>query len=110
MITCKNEIDTKYLLACLNSNLSKQWIKANAATLGEGVYGAKIYIEKLPIPQITESHKDIADEIIALVDKILESKAKDSNTNTSELESKIDSLVYKLYGLSDDEINLIESK
>ena len=30
--------------------------------------------------------------------------------STAELESKIDSLVYKLYNLTDSEIKLIESK
>jgi len=30
------------------------------------------------------------------------------NLNNKDLEDKIDSMVYKLYGLSDDEIALIE--
>ena len=38
-----------------------------------------------------------------LLDQILESRAKD----TKELESHIDSLVYKLYHLTDDEIKII---
>ncbi|WP_300742522.1 type II restriction endonuclease [Helicobacter typhlonius] len=46
-------------------------------------------------------------EIIKCVDKILESKAKDSTLDTSKLESKLDSLVYKLYNLTNDEIRLI---
>ncbi|MCX2751809.1 hypothetical protein OQH60_06580 [Campylobacter sp. MIT 21-1685] len=110
MITSENEFLTKYLLSVLNSNISKHWIKNNAATLGEGVYGAKIYIEKLPIPQITKTNQKIANNIIALVDKILESKAKDSTFDTSELESHIDSLVYQLYNLTETEIQIIESK
>ena len=31
-------------------------------------------------------------------------------TDTKELESKIDNLVYKLYHLTDDEIKIIEGK
>jgi len=50
----------------------------------------------------------LADGIIALVEQVLESKAKDSNADTSELESKIDSLVYRLYNLTDEEIQIIE--
>ena len=48
----------------------------------------------------------MCDEIIKCVDKILESKAKDSALDTSKLESKIDSLVYKLYNLTKDEIEI----
>ena len=108
MINAANEIFVRYLLGVLNSNISRHWIRQNAATLGEGIYGAKIYIEKLPIPKITESNQTLCDEIMALVDRILEVKAKDSTTDTSELESKIDNLVYNLYNLTNEEINMID--
>lgn len=110
MITSPNELIMKYLLATLNSSISKYWIKNNAATLGDGVYGAKIYIEKLPIPKINAENQIIVDEIINLVDNILESKAKDSTTDTSKLESEIDSLVYELYNLTSEEIKIVEGK
>ena len=50
----------------------------------------------------------MCDEIIKCVNKILESKAKDSALDTSKLESKIDSLVYKLYNLTNKEIKIID--
>ena len=109
MINAANETFVQYLLGVLNSNISRHWIRQNAATLGEGIYGAKIYIEKLPIPKITESNQTLCDEIIALVDRILEVKAKDSTTDTSELESKIDKLVYNLYNLTKEEIQNIKA-
>ena len=94
---------------------------------------------KLPIPQITESNKPLCDEIIKCVEKILEIKAchtealaevsknteskkdispfskaqndkADSALDTKELESKLDSLVYTLYNLTNDEIAIIDSK
>ncbi|MDY5950318.1 MAG: type II restriction endonuclease [Helicobacter sp.] len=49
-------------------------------------------------------------EIIKCVDKILEIKAKDSALDTSKLESKLDSLIYTLYNLTNDEIEIIERK
>ncbi|RAX55618.1 hypothetical protein CCY97_03330 [Helicobacter sp. 10-6591] len=49
------------------------------------------------------------DSIIALVEEISESKAQDSTADTSYQESKIDTLVYKLYDLTADEIQIIES-
>ena len=100
----------KYIIAVLNSAISKKWIKDNAATLGDGIYGAKIYIEKLPIPKIDSTNKALSDEIISLVEQILDSKAKDPTTDTKKLESHIDSLVYKLYHLTNDEIKIIKGK
>ena len=80
-----------------------------ASSLGEGAFGwIKQFIEKLPIVKIDSKNQKTADSIIALVDKILSIKAKDSTANTSELESKIDNLVYKLYNLTNEEIKIIE--
>lgn len=62
-------------------------------------------LEKVPIPTINSKNQSLVDEIINLVDKILDFKKADKNI--TELESKIDNLVYKLYNLSDDEIKLI---
>ena len=42
--------------------------------------------------------------------KILKAKEKDKNANTQELKNKINSLVYKLYNLTEDEIKIIENK
>ncbi|WP_334089560.1 hypothetical protein, partial [Helicobacter typhlonius] len=66
--------------------------------------------EKLPIPKINAKNQNIANQIIALVDEILMLKAKDSTFDTAALESQIDCLVYKLYHLTQAEIQIIESK
>ncbi|EAK2644934.1 class I SAM-dependent DNA methyltransferase, partial [Campylobacter jejuni] len=73
-ITFYSNINLKYLIANLNSSISKFWIKNNAATLGDGIYGAKIYIEKLPIPKINSKNQKLVDELINLVDEILKAK------------------------------------
>ncbi|EGA8578049.1 class I SAM-dependent DNA methyltransferase [Campylobacter jejuni] len=109
-ITFYSNINLKYLIANLNSSISKFWIKNNATTLGDGIYGAKIYIEKLPIPKINSKNEKIADELINLVDEILKAKEQDKNANTQKLENKINSLVYKLYNLNEEEIKIIEGK
>ncbi|MDE6886009.1 MAG: hypothetical protein K2P17_03090 [Helicobacteraceae bacterium] len=102
--------DDTYLCAILNSKLIYFYMRQIASNLGDGAFRwIKQYIEKLPIPKITKSNQKIADRIIALVDDILESKAKDSTLDTSKLESQIDCLVYKLYSLTESEIKTIES-
>ena len=47
-------------------------------------------------------------EIESLVDQILAAKAADATADTSALERKIDQEVYRLYGLTDDEIAIVE--
>ena len=47
-------------------------------------------------------------EISSIVKQIIDKKEKISTENTSILEKEIDGLVYKLYGLTDDEIRIIE--
>lgn len=109
MINGKNSIETKYMLGVLSSKLCKNWIKNNAATLGDGIYGAKIYIEKFPIVKINKKNQNLAEKIIVLVDEIIKSKQKNINFNTLELDSQINQLVYELYELSDEEIAFMHS-
>ncbi len=100
-----------YLLGMLHSKLITFAFKTFYAGGGLGESGyryKKAFIERLPIPQITEKKQELADKIIALVDKILKSKAKDPKANTQRSEKEIDALVYQLYHLTDEEIKIIE--
>ncbi len=47
---------------------------------------------------------------ITLVDQILAAKKKDPNADTSTLEHRIDEMVYALYGLTPEEIEIVEGK
>ena len=49
-------------------------------------------------------------KIISLVDKILQLKGRDINSDTKEFEEEIDRVVYGLYGLTEWEIKIIENK
>ncbi len=101
----------RYLLGMLHSKLITFAFKTFYAGGGLGESGyryKKAFIERLPIPQITEKNQELADKIIALVDKILQAKAKDPKANTQRLEKEIDALVYQLYNLTDEEIKIIE--
>lgn len=95
--------DDKRLCAILNSKLIYFYMQQIASNLGDGAFRwIKQYIEKLPIPKITQANQKIANETINLVDKILESKVQDSTFDTSALESQIDKLVYKLYNFTNE--------
>ncbi|EJD4767687.1 Eco57I restriction-modification methylase domain-containing protein [Campylobacter coli] len=105
----KNEL--KYLLGFLNSSLIFYYFK-NIGHLysDKGFLLSNQYVEKFPIPKINSKNQKIADELINLVDEILKAKEQDKNANTQELENKINSLVYKLYNLTEEEIKIIENK
>ncbi|WQW39353.1 class I SAM-dependent DNA methyltransferase [Helicobacter pylori] len=101
----------RYLLGMLHSKLITFAFKTFYAGGGLGESGyryKKAFIERLPIPKITEKNQELADKIIVLVDKILQVKEKDPKANTQGLEKEIDALVYQLYNLTDEEIKIIE--
>ncbi|MGL2486102.1 DUF7149 domain-containing protein [Helicobacter pylori] len=103
----------RYLLGMLHSKLITFAFKTFYAGGGLGESGyryKKAFIERLPIPQITPQNQELADKIIALVDKILALKEKDSKVNTQKLEKEIDALVYQLYHLTDEEIKITENE
>ncbi|EFK9800855.1 class I SAM-dependent DNA methyltransferase [Campylobacter coli] len=103
----------KYLIAFLNNDFVAFIFKTFYAggNLGEnGFRYKKAFLEKLPIPKINSKNQKLANELINLVDGILKAKEQDKNANAQELENKINSLVYKLYNLTDDEIKIIEGK
>lgn len=103
----------KYLIAFLNNDFVAFIFKTFYAggNLGEnGFRYKKAFLEKLPIPKINSKNEKLADELINLVDEILKAKEQDKNANTQELENKINSLTYKLYNLTEEEIKIIENK
>jgi len=98
----------KYLIGVLNSDASKIWIWHNCPALGEDRREIrKVYFEHIPIPPATPAQQK---PIVTLVDRILAAKKADSNADTSALESQIDQLVYKLYGLTEEEIAIVEGR
>ncbi|MGN8360323.1 DUF7149 domain-containing protein [Helicobacter pylori] len=111
-ILCDFRIDRFFILGVLNSKLMTYFYKKKffPTHMQGGAFGFDtLSVETLPIPQITKSNKPTADKIIALVDKILQSKEKDPKANTQRLEKEIDALVYQLYNLTDEEIKIIEN-
>ena len=98
----------KFLLAILNSNLASFFtrIAYNSLKMAGGFINVgSREMENIPIPESTSSQKQ---PIIELVDAILALKAEDPLTDTTSLEAQIDQLIYNLYDLTQEEIELIE--
>jgi hypothetical protein len=106
----KNDVPESYkcLLGILNSNLF-WWYLTNTGTILANAYFRfkPDYMKPFPIPvNIT---KDIEQNMVKYVDKIMESKSNNSSQSTSIDEEKINEIVYSLYDLTDEEIKLIKS-
>lgn len=99
----------KYLLGVLNSRLCRFYFNLICNSSGMAtIQWKKFSVEKIPVPEITAQNKVQTQKIIELVDQILAIKKENPETDTSELEEKIDQLVYKLYDLTDEEIKIVE--
>jgi len=105
MITGKSP---KYFCAIFNSKLIRYYFTFLFSSEEEYTYASKENVEKIPIPIITQSNNYLLKQIESLVDKILKAKAQNPKAETSEYEKQIDQLVYNLYDLSSEEIEVIE--
>ncbi|EAJ7230224.1 class I SAM-dependent DNA methyltransferase [Campylobacter coli] len=103
-------INVKYLTAILNSKLVAFWLKHKGKMQGNNYQIDKEPLLNIPVVNINSKNEKLANKLISLVDEILKAKEQDKNANTQELENKINSLVYKLYNLTEDEIKIIENK
>lgn len=99
------KVNLKYLTALLNSKLIAFWLKHKGKMQGNNYQIDKEPLLALPLKSISENSQK---PFIDLVDKILTAKSKNPDADTSELETQIDQMVYKLYGLTDEEIKVIE--
>ena len=103
LMTGKN---LKYLCALLNSKIIRWLLQQIAPTSGMGTLRwKKVYVENIPVPQISAAKQR---SFVCLIDCILQAKAGNQSADTSEQEAEIDRLVYKLYDLADEEIELVE--
>lgn len=100
IIYLPNPRSAKYVLALLNSNLL-DWLFRKTSTNNH----CNLYeLVDLPVPSESQSQQPI----IALVDKILAAKKADPQADTGAWEAEIDKLVYELYGLSYDEVLVVD--
>jgi hypothetical protein len=61
--------------------------------------------KKLPIPK--DSSK--CNQLQQVVNKIIETKREDKSSNTDSLEQQLDQYVYAVYGLTEEEVKIIEA-
>jgi len=99
-------VSLKYVLALLNSRLFFIWLYHKGKRKGEMLEPYQKPLSEIPIKVISGTEQK---PFIALVDRILAAKARDATADVSALEREIDELVYALYGLTPEEIKIVES-
>ncbi len=104
----------KYLVAILNSTVSSYWIQNNCPELQGGTRELSyIFMQHLPIPNIPESEQapfvDLTSRILSLTQSDDYSVNAEKQKQVTSLQAQIDRLVYALYGITDDEMKIIES-
>ena len=102
--------DVEYILGILNSQLFDFFYRHEFPSWGNPWAGGRIQFRgtrmaKLPITQANTEQKN---EISEAVNKIQNMKMKDHHADVSILEKIIDKLVYQLYGLTPEEIAIVE--
>ena len=96
----------KFLTGVLNSKLVAFWLRHKGKMQGSNYQVDKVPLQGIPLPLIDLS---LQQPIIGLVEAILSKKKLNPQSDILDLENEIDSLVYSLYGLSEDEIKIVES-
>jgi hypothetical protein len=111
--------DMKFILALLNSKLINVWFKANFEA---GLHIKSNQLGEIPIPALdlsVKTDKSKHDNLVSLVDKMLELKQKEAAEPNQQLKTMIarqiegvdkaiDTAVYKLYNLTEDEVKVVE--
>ena len=119
-ILISTDFDHKFLLGILNSKLTDFYYYQINPEKGEVLAEVKKqHVEQLPIPKNVSKLQET--EIIKHVDQLLSLNKELQNSNLPEkseqlkhriehTESKIDEMVYQIYGLTEEEIKIVEIK
>jgi len=100
--------DLKYTLALFNSQLLNYFFQSFKEEDGRAFAQVKtVDIKNLPLKLVD---KDKQNFFVELVDQILTAKKSDPSADTTALEIEIDQLVYQLYGLTEEEIKIVEGE
>lgn len=115
------DINIKYILGILNSKLMSYYARSvySKTALKGGYIELRVYqVQTLPIVRVAKTEHDV---VVRLVNEILELNKNITEVSTNsekwlsikseieKIDKAIDQEVYKLYGLSDGEVKIVEN-
>jgi len=110
----KNNIHLKYLLALLNSALIEWFYKQTTVPKAGGFFIYKVmFLKDIPIRIISPEQQkyfiDIVEKILSVAKRVDDARTVTNQAKIKEYERQIDLMVYKLYGLTPEEVKIVES-
>jgi type I restriction-modification system DNA methylase subunit len=122
-LTPKGNINSKFYLGIIGSKLFGSFIKTRNINLDRNVF-PKINtktLEDVPVPDFEKVEKNVVLEMTKLVDQLLnlneekleqtfQSKTDQSQNRIDYCEQRINEIVYELYGLTKEEIKIVEGE
>nr|MBP7553868.1 restriction endonuclease subunit M [Spirochaetota bacterium] len=120
-IISKNNISLKFILAIINSKLMNFYHKNKYLDQSKDLFQKILIQNARKFPIIENINKQMSEKLITLVDNMLETQKlyhnakSDSDKNLYKqkidlIDNQIDNLVYKLYGLTEEEIKIVEGE
>jgi adenine-specific DNA-methyltransferase len=112
VLTKKDDINLKYILAILNSRLYYIWLYFKGKRKGEILELFQTPLSEIPIKKIfSEQQKpfiQLVDQILSITKDEDYLNNPDKQAKVKRLEKEIDKLVYGLYELTPEEIKIVE--
>ncbi len=110
-IIISDRIDLKYLLALFNSNLVAFWLKHKGKMQGDQFQVDKTQILEIPLKNTNDKQPfiDLINQILNIQNKDLNNEIENYKKKIESFEIDINKLIYDLYDLTPDEINILES-
>jgi adenine-specific DNA-methyltransferase len=117
----RQEISLSFLLGILNSKLANYWLFYRGKKQGDQLQVDKEPLLRFPfypLNMVDKKDMDLKQRIVVLVDRMLDLHKQTPATpqekeqlqrQIAATDRQIDTLVYQLYGLTDEEIALVES-
>jgi len=104
----------KYILSLLNSKLFYVWLYFNGKKKGELLELLYKPVSEIPIKIISKTEQmpfvEMVDQILAITKNQDYLKNPQKQEKVKEMEREIDRMVYQLYGLTKEEIRIVENE
>jgi len=110
VVQSTNRDDLLLSMAIINSKFASFYLKERfpASSYNQGTTFTVDMVNGLPIPDVIS--EESRSTILNLVKKILKIKSQNPTSDSNDLESDLNSTIYSIYALSEEEIKLIESR
>ena len=107
------ELNLKYILALLNSTLYFVWLYFRGKRKGEILELTGNPVSEIPVKKVNledqRSFIEIVDKILVITKSVDYLRNLKKQTKVKEYERQIDQMVYKLYALTPEEIEIVEN-